>query len=391
MKRFRGLSAVASIASAAVSLGQVQLNVSVETIGGQNAVGQLSAGDVIEYRVVGTLSPDTGHLGLALAGFNLVYSGGDLAQANTPSVVPEPAGTCVSAMGHFVKPFGITNPAGYSGTIIGGDLVQVGGGQNTIKNVDSADFPTGSVVTGVAQIGGCGPAILVTGSLTIPAGATDGQVFTLTSTELFANVIAPGQTGAEEFWATIEANEGTSTPLTMTVTPICVAMASMASSFPAADTRLWRNTKNRVRITFSTTVGEPNPGDIQIRELLDEGEFGSDLSGSFTATVDGAELVLTDNASTLENRKWYRVSGTWPCVEAFALDFLVQMGDANNDGFTNFTDLSAINPSIPTFPAGLNETNIRGDVNGDGFINFTDLSVANSFIPGFPVPKPTGH
>ncbi len=391
MKRFRSLSAVAFLAAAAVSFGQIQLNVSVQNASdGQNAVN-VSPGDVIQYKIVGTLSPDTGHMGLALAGFNLSYSGGDLAQADEPATSPTPDGTCATAMGHFVKPFGITNPAGYGGTIIGGDLVQVGGGQNTIKNVDSADFPTGPVVTGVAQIGGCGPATLAAGSLTIPGDATDGQVFTLTASDIFANVIAPGQNGTEEFWATIAANAGTTTPLTMTVQT--ASNVSLVSSFPAGETRLWRSTKNRVRITFSGNITAPGSGEVQVRELLPAGAFGSDLSGSFTPTVNGSELVLADNGSTLQNKTWYRISqsGTWPGVDPFSLDFLVQAGDANNDGFTNFTDLSAINGSIPTLPPGLNEGNMRGDVNGDNFINFTDLSVANGFILSFPIPKPSGH
>lgn len=392
MRKFRGLSALTLLASAAVSFGQIQLNTSVQKKTNDGSPGSSSInvmpGEVVEYQVRGELSPDSGHDGLALVGFNLSYSGGDLAQANTPAA---PDGSCATAMGNFVKPHGITNPAGYGGTVINGDLVQVGGGQNTIKNVDSADFPTGTVRTGVARSTGCGPAILATGSLTIPGDATNGQVYTLTLAELFANVISPGQDGSEEFWATIAATPGTSDPLTMTVQT--ATSVAVASSFPAGDTRLWRNTKNRVRITFTGNVSAPGAGDIQVRELLEGGAFGSDLSGSFTATVNGADLVLTDNASTLVNRKWYRVSnpGTWGGVDAFGIDFFVQAGDANNDGFVNFGDLGAINPFIPTLPDGINETNMRGDINGDGFINFSDMTAANNFIPGLPSEKPLGH
>ena len=50
--------------------------------------------------------------GLAGFTFNLSFDGGDLAQANTPTTSP---------LDNFAPPLGLSNPAGFGGTIVGGD------------------------------------------------------------------------------------------------------------------------------------------------------------------------------------------------------------------------------------------------------------------------------
>jgi len=186
------------------------LGVSVESEGSNSVI--VAPGATVRYEVVGILSDDANE-GLALVGFDLDFDGRDLTQADSPTGMP--TGTCENPMINFTIPWGITNPAGYGGTVIGGDLIQVGGAQNTIKNtVDNAPFPIGEVLTGVAQPGGCGPALLVTGRLTAPA--VDGT-YTLALENLFANVIREGETGAGPFWATEAAGVGTITNLTIKV------------------------------------------------------------------------------------------------------------------------------------------------------------------------------
>lgn len=165
----------------------------------------------IRYMVVGVLSDDNNQ-GLALMGFNLVFDGGDLQQAFEPTGEPTPG--CDNPMINFVVPWGITNPAGFGGTIIDGDLVQVGGGQNTINNTpDNADFPIGPVLLGVAQPSGCGPVVFARGDLQVPD--IEG-VYTLYITEFFANVIQY-DTDGDPYWATEAVQIGTLTPLTITV------------------------------------------------------------------------------------------------------------------------------------------------------------------------------
>lgn len=195
------------------------VNMSVQSTDGSSSI-QVAPGDTVNYRVTALLSNDTNE-GLALIGFDLVFDGGDLAQADTPTGTVD----CSNPMPAFVKPDGITNPAGYGGTIINGDLIQVGGGQNTIKNTaDNADFPIGTVITGVAQPSGCGMAIVATGSLTAP---TDDGTYHLTIQNPFANVIKSGETG-EPFWASEAAGVGSVTGLEINVSSTCV----IASVFP---------------------------------------------------------------------------------------------------------------------------------------------------------------
>jgi hypothetical protein len=174
------------------------LNLSVQS-GGSNTVTVLP-GTIVPYGVVGVLS-DAASDGLAAFSIDLSFTGGPLAAASPPSSPP---------MTSFDRPLGLTNPAGFGGTVITGVLVQVGGAQNTIRNV-FAPYPNGNVVTGVAQPGQ--PIFLVTGQLTAPA--TVGS-YTLMPSSIGANVIQPGQNGIP-FWRVDKALRGTVTPLTVIV------------------------------------------------------------------------------------------------------------------------------------------------------------------------------
>ncbi len=204
-----GLSA--SVASAA------NLNMRVESGNPLSGSVQVQPGEVVQYTVTGVLS-DMLNEGLALVGFDLEFDGGPLTQADTPVSLP---------MSNFVIPDGITNPAGYGGTVISGKLVQCGGGQNTIKNPGGpgfADFPVGTVVTHVAH----GDTVILTGSLTAPAAP---GTYHLNLTNLFANVIKQGETGAV-FWATEQAGAGAISNLTITVSD--VVACNIAGSVPAS-------------------------------------------------------------------------------------------------------------------------------------------------------------
>ncbi len=113
------------------------LDVTVTADGGSSI--DVAPGGTVSYVITAELS-DNLNEGLALIGFDLSFDGGDLAQADTPG-----AGNMLQ----FVSPQGINNPAGYGGTVISGDLAQVGGGQNTINNdITNAPFPIGTVITG---------------------------------------------------------------------------------------------------------------------------------------------------------------------------------------------------------------------------------------------------
>ena len=197
----KGVSyAVGILLVAAVPARATNLNLSVQS-GGSNVV-VVTPGTNVSYSVVGVLS-DAASDGLAAFSLNLGFSGGPLAQAAAPSAPP---------MDSFNRPKGLTNPAGFGGTVVAGVLVQVGGAQNTIKNV-FAPFPNGTVVTGVAQPGL--PVSLVNGNLTAPNPV---GTYTLVPSSVAANVIQTGQNGIP-FWRVDKALPGTITPLTVIVTP----------------------------------------------------------------------------------------------------------------------------------------------------------------------------
>lgn len=185
----------------------------MELVAGGNSRVFVHPGEQVHYEVRGLLSDDANE-GLALIGMTLVFDGGDLEQADSP--IGEPTPGCENPMINFEKPWGLTNPAGFGGTIIGGDLVQAGGAQNTIRNTpENNEFPIGPVLLGVAQPSVCGRAVLLTGSLDAPL---ESGTYTLDAMDVFANVIKEGETGADgAFFATEAAGIRFVHPLTIVV------------------------------------------------------------------------------------------------------------------------------------------------------------------------------
>jgi hypothetical protein len=173
-------------------------------------------------------------------------------------------------------------------------------------------------------------------------------------------------------------------------------LIAMIGSTPADQQTLWRSQNNILRLTFEGDIAVPNPGQVLIQEMLDNGQCGSDLSSGFIFTVenDGSGhpriLKIQESGAVLSHRKWYviRNTGEWSGVANFTLQYVVQVGDANNDGRVLNTDIGVINAAIPSFSAADDD---RRDINGDGRILNTDVGAANVNIPSFPVPKPSGH
>jgi len=395
LQRGVGLAALAGLVGiTGIAQAQINLNVVVRRASDDLSVINVQPGEVVNYEIQGVLSPATGHLGLALVGFNLNYNGGSLPQANTP-VAPDP-------MANFVKPQGITNPAGYGGTAgATGELLQVGGGQNTIKNTaEFADFPIGTVQTGIAQNA---PVILATGTFTAPQQGSA----TLVLSQLFANVIEQGQNGTEDFWVTKAAQAGTIQNLTINVITSC-APSAFASSSPnsvapggayANGNSLWRQSRNTIRMTFNVPGGQcpalavPGAGELLIQELQAAGAFGPDLNtgSNFTFTIEGGNVLRVREGTTpvLADGKWYAIrnTGAWANVAAFEAQYAVQLGDQNGNGFTQNNDVLAIN-AAPNSPQ---PDNSRLDVDGNGFKNTADVLLANASQPSALPAKPTGH
>lgn len=237
------------VAGALLALPAVasDLNLSVEA-GGGNSIS-VGPGDSVNWSVLGELS-DAAHQGLAFFTLDLEFDGGPLAQASAPSSAP---------MTSFNTPLGLTNPAGFGGTQQAGNLVQVGGAQNTINN-SFASAPIGSVTTGVALPGS--PQVLVSGNLTAP---TTPGTYTLSVDNAMANVVRSGEIGIP-FWAVDAAGIGTVTNLTVEVVALSVNVATASIAGLGSQ-------------VMSLDAGEANAG----RSYY--------IVGSITGTVPGITLA----------------------------------------------------------------------------------------------------
>jgi len=306
------------------------LNVSVKS-GGGNTVN-VGPSAVVNFQVEGILSDDVNE-GLALVGFDLHFTGGALAAGAVGT--PSGALSCANPMPSMVKPDGITNPAGFGGTLIGSDLVQVGGGQNTIKNSISnpacapncAPYPVGTVLLGVAQPSVCGTAILATGSLTAPAGIGSYELQVL---NLFANIIKDGETGTV-FFATEAAGVGTITNLTINVPP-----CSSVTSVPA-------NCAIDARQPFPpNTPGTPQ-GWSSVAMTFDAGcDISHSAASDFAVVCNpaGAPCPTVSSTNTVDRTVTVTLSGVipmnkWTCITHTGTNKQVCLGnlpgDANGD------------------------------------------------------------
>ena len=168
----------------------------------------------------------------------------------------------------------------------------------------------------------------------------------------------------------------------------------LQSAAPAPQGTLWRTAKNIVRLTFDGNLpAAPAAGQIVIQELLAGGGFGPDLAAGFTFTIDTDPKVLKirETATSLTHRKWYviRNTGGWTGVANFEVQYVVLMGDVDNNGFVQNLDAGAIYPNVSPLPK---PDDYRYDVDGNGFCQ--NLDAGGVFPRVSPLPKPTkpsGH
>ncbi|MBL8768003.1 MAG: hypothetical protein JNL94_11585 [Planctomycetes bacterium] len=204
-----------SIALLAGSVAQAtDLNLTARSGGTSTIV--VAPGATVNYEVVADLS-DNANEGLAYFRFDANFSGGPLTKAAEPNTSP---------MLNFVAPAGFSNPAGLGGTVSGGNLLQIGGAQNTINNV-FASAPIGTVITGLAKPGNS--LIVVKGTLTAPIYTGS---YTLALTNVDANVIKQGETGFP-FWACEKTTNNTVTNLTVKVSALTANVATVSASAPS--------------------------------------------------------------------------------------------------------------------------------------------------------------
>lgn len=187
-----GVSAMASTAFAGTGM---TLSIDrTDCVTFNDGLGAWSYPITLKFDIKGQLTGDASD-GLAAVGFDLSATF-EAAAYDITSAGPNPAAAVTpgASMGSFVRNQGITNPAGYGGTAIGGNLVQIGGAQDTIGNSVGmvAPFPTGPVVTG---LGNGSEVTLAQVTITLNNSPAPGQKYTFTVSNVFGNVINVGQAG----------------------------------------------------------------------------------------------------------------------------------------------------------------------------------------------------
>lgn len=359
MVKFAGF--VAAIAMSGSVAMATDLTLTCTVNGSSNA--NVAPSSMVTYTITGELT-DNVNEGLALVGFDLSFDGGALSQANAPTTAP---------MTNFDRNAGITNPAGFGGTIIGGNLVQVGGGQNTILNtLGNAPFPIGGVTTDVAQFGA--PQIIATGSLTMPAS---GGPYHLNITNGFANVIKAGETGVP-FWATEAV--GTVNVVDCTLNPGCAA--SIASSVPA-------NHTIDAQQPHTITAASPGQSFSTITLNLGCGALAA-VAGNFTVTETGGTLPVptitnvsaSDDANVTLTLSAAIEAGAWTTITHNASTTATCIanlpGDVNSNLTSNTGDATALVAVLNGGASSLTQS----DLNRSGVINAEDLTHLMNLLNG---------
>jgi hypothetical protein len=245
------------------------------------------------------VTPTAGEGGLALFGFDL----------DVPAGVPLVSNQATTTLTSFVKNEGLTNPAGFGGTLSGATtLLQIGGGQNTINYTGtSTAYPTGTVVAGV----GLTEVTIATIVLDTSALTTPGDyVFQISNG--FANLIDPASQPSAPPYTVSAANMLAGTPtytLTIGVTPapklvqaeslkthgatlgelgITIPLAIQANNRHIVEPR--QNSVTKLVLAFDQPIDGVVPADFQVCGL------NSTPGAPATAVVDAMDatkVILT--------------------------------------------------------------------------------------------------
>ncbi len=222
MKASGFLTAALALGFGTVAMAQDTFTVDINRTDGS---APIEAGGCVEFEIRGHLT-DTANEGLAFFAFDLELVG--------PSTVN--LGTAI-IMGEDVSVTSFSQPQGYSvdftGTAVGDDLIQLGGGQNTIGNPGTdpfPPFPNGAVALGVGHgVDGvrmyeAAPCDFGFG-LTVPVGVADGDyTLQIRPSSLFANQITSFDDVAETY-VVDPVNVVIGNPMAFTVGADCVTPA----------------------------------------------------------------------------------------------------------------------------------------------------------------------
>lgn len=362
----------------------------LRVVGDSDASTVDGSGGAVNVFIQGRIQGAT-DFGLALWGANLSDQGAGGADV-TSAVLDSPGGD----IDQFKKNLGLTNPAGYGGTAIGGNLIQIGGGQNTIGNSGPTLFPVGTVATDVAN--GAAWVNLASGTYNA-SGEGDDVVLTLDTG--FANTLAansgpvfPVNAATVTIVSALTIEVGGGGPLDFTGVA-SVADHAASGSFPGGaldvpiDAGAGAAKADLIEPRQFSAAAVPGLGlsaRVDFAEAIAVGAVTSNpaLTG-LTATPNGNSLDITFDAPTNGDCVTFDISGT----EAVSgnvvgggsadVDFCIcyNEGDANRNGITDTLDLGTI-----AAPANLFETMDSGtivgnwpDLNRTGVIDTFDLSV----------------
>ncbi len=317
-------------------------------------------------------------------------------------------------------------PLGYSiddtGTAVGNDLVQAGGGQNTINNDPAAEpfepFPSGAVVE---DIGLSGPVVLFdNGMLTIP-GLVDGQEYTLQvkAGSLHANAI----TGFDgNFYSVDAVNVSIGSSLTFTVDECDqVAPRILAADEPDSitvpcsgyiDPRGENLTASELVITFSEEVVSLNDTPVAAADFVVT-STGSAPGISAVDILDGtsgAKSVRITLDAPLPIQQWTTIKANVKDLcdnvitdagdlgnvdEEDRIDIGFLPGDIDQNGQTSPLDVFAfrviINSGLTDLPANACSAATAldlGDIRRDGDVGPLDLFYLRRLINGQTVGAP---
>ncbi len=336
---------------------------------------------VVPIEISGLLS-DSLNEGLALFGVDMTASG--------PAAIDLSTAAAISAginMSNFVSPDGLNNPTacggcfGFGGTASGNDLLQIGGGMNTIGNtIGNAPFPIGTVDTGLGQAS----EILATGTITMPA--TEG-VYTISLQSGFANVITLGEVGPTVY-ATEAAGTVSTVDLIITVAASGVDITNVVSLsdhggsilpldiFSGNDVEPRATAFTELEIIFNGTM---DPLTTIAANVSITGASSGPFGGLVSTSLDAGQTVLTItldarvadvDCHTISLAGMQSSGGGGVTNPSFSLTAL--QGDIDRNGIVSTGDASIIKPH---FGEAVDASNLQFDHDSNGVISTGDASI----------------
>ncbi len=331
--------------------------------------------------VVGHLTQEA-NLGLAFFAYDLRVTGPQPVNLSTAAVVSPTADVA-----SFRQPLGYS--IAFEGTPSGDDLLQLGGGQNTINNVPGqtpfVPFPGGAVVFNVGQ----DPAGVVMHqvTLTLPGSVNIGDVFTveLIPNSLFANMISAFNDPDYVVDEVVDRIVGASATITVAsacetiapeilhanVAPSPSGSASASTCSGYIDPRI----ENIVISGVDTPVG-PDEVVFEFSEPVFAIGGGPVTAASFAVTQTGAGTPPGISAVVEDSPSIYRVQldriidfNEWTTVQAM-------VEDACGNEIPNMGNLGP----AANEPDRIDIGRLPGDINQDGIVSPVDLVNLRQFL-----------